>query len=642
MRDLLVERAKHVNSSPESSPPNQTPQQFYQGRVEALQQRLDQINQQSLTISRFRALTFVPALILGILGCFNGGYVGWWYIAPAAVLFAGFIALVKVYEDLQQLATAQQHRLGMNQTQLARLERDWQAISYHRIEIPKAHRTLSNDLNLFGRTSVFQLLSMAHTPVGREILRDWILEPATPEEIAARQEAAAILSHDTEFRDELDLRGRQLGSGQSGTQSFVDWAESDAWLTGRNWLIWLTRGLTAAVVLSIAMAIASRMFDLKIGGIAILLFFGTASINMLINVIYSGKAHDLFNCVASRRHSVQHYLPLFEEISALSDETEYFKRLKASMGKHPDEPIRLLRRLTKILTFINLRHSGFWGIPYIIAEIVFLVDFHLLTWLESWQQKHGSVVRDWLTAVGTLEAISSLATLAHDHPEWAIPDVHTSEQRKLTATALGHPLIDAESRVCNDVTLGPQSTFLLVTGSNMSGKSTLLRSIGANVALAQAGAPVCATKFELPPVRLATSMRVQDSLAEGVSFFMAELKRLKQIVDECADQEKSKDGTLLYLLDEILQGTNSKERQIAVARVIHHLLEHGAIGAVSTHDLELAANSLLTDHCQTVHFRETISKGNGKQEMTFDYLMRPGISPTTNALKLLEMVGLTE
>jgi DNA mismatch repair ATPase MutS len=196
--------------------------------------------------------------------------------------------------------------------------------------------------------------------------------------------------------------------------------------------------------------------------------------------------------------------------------------------------------------------------------------------------------------------------------------------------------------VANDVAIGPPGTFLMVTGSNMSGKSTLLRAVGANVVLAQAGAPVCAEQLTLPPILLATSMRIHDSLADGVSFYMAELRRLKQIVDAAREQTADTKRVLLYLLDEILQGTNTAERQIAVRRVLAHLLAEGAIGAISTHDLQLAADSTLSKAGQTVHFRETIHSESGRQEMTFDYRLREGLATTSNALKLLEIVGLGE
>jgi DNA mismatch repair ATPase MutS len=241
-----------------------------------------------------------------------------------------------------------------------------------------------------------------------------------------------------------------------------------------------------------------------------------------------------------------------------------------------------------------------------------------------------------------LEAISSLAALTHDNPHWTLPAAHEQNVKRIEATGLGHPMLVDSACVRNDLVVGPPKTFVLVTGSNMSGKSTLLRAVGVNVVLAQAGGPVCATEFRLPPLQVATSMRIHDSLADGVSFFLAELKRLKQVVELARDCQRDGGWTLLYLLDEILQGTNSVERHIAVSRVIRHLVEHETMGMVSTHDLELAKSPELSPKCQTVHFRETILHVDGRQQMTFDYQLRPGLATTTNALRLLELVGLED
>ncbi len=220
-----------------------------------------------------------------------------------------------------------------------------------------------------------------------------------------------------------------------------------------------------------------------------------------------------------------------------------------------------------------------------------------------------------------------------------MPEVDASAER-LQARQLGHPLLPCETCVANDVEIGPAGSFLLVTGSNMSGKSTLLRAIGVNAVLAQAGRPVCAEHLTMPPVVLATSMRIRDSLEDGVSFYMAELMRLKEIVDVARDADSRNHRTLLYLLDEILLGTNSKERHLAVVRVLQHLLERGAIGAISTHDLDLATSESLAGACRCVHFCETLHDQDAERPMTFDYRLRPGIATTSNALKLLEIVGL--
>ena len=215
----------------------------------------------------------------------------------------------------------------------------------------------------------------------------------------------------------------------------------------------------------------------------------------------------------------------------------------------------------------------------------------------------------------------------------------------LRGRALGHPLLADDRRVANDVEVGPAGTILLITGSNMSGKSTLLRAIGLNALLAQAGAPVCAAAFEMPPADLQTSIRVQDSLELGLSYFMAALARLKQIVDAAiqdgrgqADPDRTTGRVLLYLLDEVLQGTNSIERGIAVRAVVRHLLDAGAIGVMTTHDLALADEEPLMSAAGLAHFTEQVHPDG---RMTFDYRLRPGLATSTNALRLMQLIGIT-
>ena len=213
-----------------------------------------------------------------------------------------------------------------------------------------------------------------------------------------------------------------------------------------------------------------------------------------------------------------------------------------------------------------------------------------------------------------------------------------SEDKSIISKQIGHPLIDAEARICNDLTIDPPGQFLLVTGSNMSGKSTLLRSVGLNLTLAQAGAPTCTESFQTPSVHIVTSLRVEDSLTEGVSFFMAELKCIKAAVKLADDPPEGR--VLLYLFDEILRGTNSVERQAIVQQLIGHLLKRNAIGAVTTHDLALAEIDELKPAAKAVHFREGFEDTDDGTKMTFDYQLRDGLATTTNAIKLLEMIDL--
>jgi DNA mismatch repair ATPase MutS len=251
--------------------------------------------------------------------------------------------------------------------------------------------------------------------------------------------------------------------------------------------------------------------------------------------------------------------------------------------------------------------------------------------LEKWQRRFGKVVRGWFTALGELEAVSSLAGFAHDEKASSFPELSDGPAH-FEATALGHPLIDPEKRVTNDVSLAAPGRALLVTGSNMSGKSTLLRAMGLASVMAHAGAPVCATRLSLTRCTLRTSIRVSDSLEHGVSHFYAEISKLKAVVDAARGAEP-----VLFLLDEILHGTNSRERQIGARWVLSELVQRGAIGAVSTHDMELCRlPDALMERVTMVHFRESVENG----KMTFDYKVRPGPVTAGNALRLMQLVGL--
>jgi DNA mismatch repair ATPase MutS len=247
-----------------------------------------------------------------------------------------------------------------------------------------------------------------------------------------------------------------------------------------------------------------------------------------------------------------------------------------------------------------------------------------------------------MDALGTVEALSALATLASDHPDWAFPELaDAGPPPQFQAAALGHPLLAEGACVRNDVEVGPPGRVLLITGSNMSGKSTLLRSVGLAVVLADAGGPVCVRSLRLPVCTLFTSMRVQDSIEAGVSFFMAELERLAALL-RAAPARGDSGPPLLYLVDEILQGTNSDERRVAGRRLIRHLLRRNAIGAVTTHDLELHRHPEVEAASELVHFRESVTGDAGAESLSFDYRLREGLAETRNALRLAEIVGLSD
>jgi DNA mismatch repair ATPase MutS len=314
-------------------------------------------------------------------------------------------------------------------------------------------------------------------------------------------------------------------------------------------------------------------------------------------------------------------------------ETRFDSPLLTELRERSSGGAAALHRLERALSLIEGRGSLVHG----IANALALWDVHALVHLDRWRRRDGIDLRGQLEALGSVEALAALATLAYDNPTWVVPSLDATADR-LTAASLAHPLLPAATRVANDVTVGPPGTLLLVTGSNMSGKSTLLRAIGLDMVLAQAGAPVCAGSLTAPVVELRTSIRLADSLERGVSLFMAELRRLKEIVD--AARVEPRDRPLLYLLDEILHGTNSAERRIAARAVLGHLVHAGAIGAVTTHDLALAAEGVLATASVPVHFTERVTDGGGASAMSFDYRLHSGLATSTNALRLLALVGL--
>jgi energy-coupling factor transporter ATP-binding protein EcfA2 len=354
--------------------------------------------------------------------------------------------------------------------------------------------------------------------------------------------------------------------------------------------------------------------------------------NLLISQLVGAETAPSIERAGSQRGSLRGYAAVLRVLEDEPFQSAELQRLRKSIEVEGKSPAAMLGWLSRITRWWMPRSS----LAYLPAQAFFAWDLNYLSWLERWQRAAGPAVRTWLASAGELEALASLGALSADHPDWIFPDLSSAADR-FDAQSLGHPLLPDDRCVRNDVTVGPEGTFLLVTGSNMSGKSTLLRSVGATIVLANAGAPVCATALRLPPFALWTSVRVHDSLQEGVSFFMAELLRLKQITD--AANTPVPDRRLFFILDEMLQGTNTAERQIAARRIIRHLVSKGGLGAVSTHDLTLADGPELAELAVPVHLTETVRESGEGEAMVFDYRLRPGIAVSTNALKLMDVVG---
>lgn len=630
------------------------PATVYRARLAVARAEAGRLEERSRRLSWARLAVALAAVgFLGTLLARAASPPGW-ALAGAAVSVVVFALLATVHARVLREIARHRELVAIQEAALARLGRVWGEAPQPAAPEPPtgSAAALARDLDLFGRASLFQLLGTAWTPPGRATLAGWLLAAAAgedgesaidgvpePQEIAARQQAVRELAFRLDARQELERAARRLAEAEPDPERFLAWCEGGRWALARPGWAWASRLLPLAALGGLGAAVFG------------LVPWGLALVPLLVN----------FSLIYGLRHRLEE---AFSEVDVgAADALAYSDSLRAAaetaagadaprLGELVEElqaggepAWRWLAHLRRGLEIADARHGSFHFIP----QTFVLWDLHALRRLDRWRAAVGEHARRWLEALGELEALAALAGLAHDQPAWAFAEVGETAARDdgpaLAASALGHPLLADSARVANDVAVGPPGTFLLVTGSNMAGKSTLLRAIGVNAVLAQAGGPACAAELSLPPLALATSMRTDDSLAAGVSRFMAEALRIRAVVAAAEAARAPEHGpparAVLYLLDEALAGTNARERQAAMRRVVARLLAAGAIGAVAGHDLELADTPELAAAARPVHFRETLHPGaEGGPRMTFDYRLREGLATTSNALELMELLGL--
>jgi hypothetical protein len=572
-------------------------------------------------VANARLLAFLTAAACaGLALWYRLAWLGWF----AGLFLAAFFVLVVLHNRLSGERRRYAALQGISQEGLWRLQRDWARLPLRQPTDVPADDAMARDLDLLGTASLQHLLNTPRTPAGLATLQAWLLIPADPSTIALRQAGVAELAPAIDWRDELAVVGEQVREDTSRYERFQVWATSPLWILKAHGVRWAAR---LSPLLLIAGGIAQITLSTPLP-----LWLPFLALNIGLNLFYGVRIAGTLGQLIDRQELLAAYARLFGLALDRPATAPALVQVQTRLNAGSLRADRQLRRLSRIALLAELTRS----ILFPLLQYLLLWGFHVTDLAERWRQVAGPHLHDWLAALGEIEALAALAALRHDHPTWQFPTVTPHAHPTITARALAHPLLPPRHSVPNDVRLGPPGRFLLITGSNMAGKSTLLRAIGTNIVLAQAGAPVYAAALELPPIRLATSMRVQDSLAQGVSYFMAELRRLKAVVDIAAGADRA--SAVCYLLDEILHGTNSAERQIAARRVIRHLVELGAIGAVSTHDLTLADDPRLAATAVQAHFGERVSEQSA--DLGFDYILRPGQAPTTNALRLMALVGL--
>lgn len=594
----------------------------YGERARIHAEQRDRERRRSTMLSRLRLASFLPGLALVIWAIAHGGATI--PLVSGLALIAVFAVLVGYHARIEERIALHEAMRVANVRALARAERRWEELPGAGAPdaIDLAHHPYALDLDVFGRASLFQWLGPAATPLGSARLASWLVAAAPPGEVRARQRAVTELAAMDEWRERLAALGLLAADArQIEIDAFLAWAESPSSLP--RWLKPVALLLTAFIWILIALhytGIVNGSYWLLPFAIGLVLWFAMAhTIDSSLGRAGTGQS------------ALGRYAALFEHATGARFESDALRDAQERLSAdHRSAPV-CMRHLNRILGFATLRYGA--AMLHFPIQAFTLWDFHVLFALDRWRAHTGARVRGWLEGLADIDALASLAAARFDNPGWCMPEIAT--EPIYSARALGHPLIPDDRRVANDVTVGPPGTLLLVTGSNMSGKSTLLRSIGLNAVLAQAGGCVCATVLRMPAIDLQTSIRVQDSLELGLSYFMAALARLKGVVDAA---ERPRDGrVLLYLLDEILQGTNSAERGIAVQGVARHLLAAGAIGAMTTHDLNLAAEEPLASAARLVHFTETVDEHGA---MRFDYRLLDGLATSRNALRLMRLIGI--
>jgi MutS domain V len=564
-------------------------------------------------IADARLVMFVMGVLTAALVYRGAGISSWWLAVPGGL----FVALLFFHEPIRRRGDRARRAVEFYSKGLARLEGRWAGSGVSGLEYLDFEHPYAADLDLFGVGSLFERLCTARTRSGEEMLSSWLLAPATPETIHERHVAISELRPRLDLREDLELLGVEVRQGIDPS-ALAAWSTAPREFPGRGVLVIATLlGALGTVTL-----IGWAFFDWSLLPLLAVVLMVAALTRWL-----SKRVSNVLAAVDQRVHDLVLLAELLRRLEREPFEAPLLRRVVSALetdGHPASSQIKALARLIQVLDWKRNQ-------LFLPLALLWLWTIQLALRIDAWRSRSGRAIAGWLAAVGEFEALCALAAYAAENPADPFPELDPGPAC-FEAESLGHPLIPHRECVRNDVSLGPVTRVYLVSGSNMSGKSTLLRTVGINVVLAQAGAPVRAVRLRLSPVAVGGTLRIQDSLQAGRSRFYAEITRVRQLVDLSRGPRP-----LLFLLDELFHGTNSHDRCVGAEAVVRGLIDRGAIGLVTTHDLSLARIvDNLTPTAINVHFEDHLEDG----KMSFDYLMRPGVVQHSNALALMRAIGL--
>ena len=589
------------------------PVEAYRTRLSERRRSHEQLTETDRRFSYTRLGVFAVGVLMLIL-VWRQGLSVWLVLLPVAA----FIVLARRHERVIRRRDEAARAIAFYERGLARIEDRWAGTGEPGDRFRDENHLYANDLDLFGHGSLFELLSIARTRAGETKLAGWLTLPASPVEIAARQEAVAEFAPLLDLRETLSLAGTDVAAGVHGDE-LVAWAEMPPMLKPL-WARWIA-------VASTAFVIATAILWLSGGS------EGPLQVALALQVGFAWpqqrRVERALHRAAAAAPDLDILGHLLEQLERQRFSTARLRSLHDALDTSESRASSAIRSLHRLVELHEWQHN----LIFLILSLPFLWGTHVAWAIEAWRARHGGHIRGWLDAIAELEALSSISAFKFEHPRDPFPAIVASDGSALfDGTHLGHPLLPMARCVRNDVRMDETHRLLVVSGSNMSGKSTLLRTVGINAVLAQAGAPVRAASLRLSPLQLGATLRIQDSLQEGRSRFYAEITRVRALADVA-----NSSPPLLFLLDELFHGTNSHDRLVGASGVLRSLLNRGAIGLVTTHDLALTSIArALAPRAVNVHFEDWFEGG----EIHFDYRMKSGPVTRSNAIALMRAVGL--
>ncbi len=589
---------------------------IYKYNQDRYRELVDKYSAQVDKISNLRLATFTGGAGISIYLTIVESY---FYAVIIAIAFAViFIFLIFKHQTALDEKGYYHALQNINHLSLKRLKGFWKSFSDTGQEFSDENHSYAQDLDIFGNGSLFQMINNTTTPFGRIRLAQILKEPCgSKSEIVRRQEAIKELVIKLDWRQAFQAEG-MIRDKQDNPDKLLEWVQAREELYLKDWFKIGVKVLPAFTLMLILASIIFPGISYYLPGIAV-------ALQMLLLIPGNKKRSSSLNTACSYKYSLKTYNVMLKKWEEEQFEAELLKEIKKPIVAQGPPASAQMARLESIIDFASQRY----GQLYFLLNILLLWDYQCLIAMEKWKRQSGSQLDKWIQGLGEMEALSSLAVLGCDNPQWIYPTIG-EETQSFRADSIAHPLL-GEAGVSNDINFNNPIKILLITGSNMSGKSTLLRTAGINLVLAHIGAPVYAKSYTCSLMDIYTCMRVSDNLEKNISSFYAELLRIKIIVEAAKKGKK-----IFFLLDEIFKGTNSIDRHMGAKVLINELSELDACGMVSTHDLELGVLEKENPKVKNYHFEEYFTNG----EIRFDYKLRSGLSKTRNAIYLMKMAGI--